>query len=127
MLYVQEAKGTVESVCEKVEVAATANGMGVLGVHDLKKKMQEKGVPFERECRIYEVCNPNQAQKVLEADMSVSTALPCRISIYEEAGTVKVATFKPTAMLQMFGDARLQPVAEEVEQAIIRIVDAACQ
>ena len=34
--------------------------------------------------------------------MSVSTALPCRISIYEEGGKTVLATLKPTTLLAMF-------------------------
>jgi hypothetical protein len=34
----------------------TRHKFGVLGVHDLKAKMEEKGVPFTRECRIFAVC-----------------------------------------------------------------------
>jgi uncharacterized protein (DUF302 family) len=101
--------------------------MGVLGVHDLRKKMIEKGVPFDRECRIYEICNPGQAKRVLESNMSVSAALPCRISVYEEGGKVKVATLKPTAVLGMLGEGGLEPVAKDVEEAIVRIIDAACR
>ena len=48
--------------------------------------MAKKGVEFAHECLIFEVCQPQQAKKVLDENMSVSTALPCRISIYEEDG-----------------------------------------
>jgi len=54
--------------------------------------MTEEGVEFARECLIFEVCQPQQAKKVLDQHMSVSTALPCRISIYEEAGDTILAT-----------------------------------
>ena len=37
--------------------------------------MAKKGVMFARECRIFEVCNPHQAQRVLEANLEVSAAL----------------------------------------------------
>jgi uncharacterized protein (DUF302 family) len=48
--------------------------------------MAGKGVELARECLIFEVCQPRQAKKVLDQDMSLSTALPCRISLYEEGG-----------------------------------------
>jgi len=35
-------------------------------------------VEFERECLIFEVCQPQQTKKVLDENMSVSTALPWR-------------------------------------------------
>jgi uncharacterized protein (DUF302 family) len=54
--------------------------------------------------------------------MSISTALPCRISIYEEGGKTILATLKPTALLAMFSAPQLGPVAQEVEDTIIKII-----
>jgi uncharacterized protein (DUF302 family) len=34
--------------------------------------------------------NPQQAKKVLERNKETSTALPCRISVYEEGGGGRV-------------------------------------
>ena len=127
MLYVREAKGSVDDVLKKLEEAAAANKFGVLAVHNLKQKMNAKGVKFDPECRIVEVCNPKKAKSVLEADMAISNALPCRISIYEEGGKVKVSTLKPTAVLALFGRPELEPVAKEVEATMIRMIDAASQ
>ena len=126
MLYEREAKGTVEQVQRKLEEATKANKFGVMAVINLKEKMAAKGVDFGPQCMIIEVCNPVQAKKALEANLSISTALPCRISIYEEAGKVKVATLRPTALLGLFGNPEVQPVAKEVEAVILRIIDAAC-
>ena len=127
MLYVREARGSIDEVAKKLEAAAAENKFGVLGVHDLKQKMNAKGVEFGPECRIFEVCNPLKAKLVLEADMAVSNALPCRISVYEEADTVKVSTLKPTAILGLFGRPDLEAVAQEVEDTMVRIIDAACE
>ena len=126
MLYVKEAAGTIDEVVAKLEAAAAANQFGVLGVHDLKQKMNSKGIDFVPECRILEVCNPGKAKAVLETDMSISNALPCRISVYEEGGKVKVSTLNPTQLLRLFGRPELEPVAKEVEQTMIRIIEAAC-
>lgn len=126
MLYVQETSGSVDEVAKKVEEATLANQFGVLGTHDLKQKMNAKGVPFDAECRVIEVCNPGQAKTVLDKNMAISTALPCRISVYQEAGKVKVATLKPTALLAMFDEPNLGSVAKDVEEAVKRIIDTAC-
>jgi uncharacterized protein (DUF302 family) len=72
-----------------------------------------------------EVCNPGKAKTVLEADMSISNALPCRISVYEDGGKIKVSTLKPTQLLGLFGRPELDPVAQEVEATLVRIIDAA--
>ncbi len=126
MLYIKDAQGTVQQIGARLEEAAAASRFGVMGVHNLKEKMASKGIGFGPQCLIYEVCNPEQAKRVLEADMSISTVLPCRISVYEANGGVKVATMLPTAMLALFERDDLEPVAREVEQTIVKIIDAAC-
>jgi uncharacterized protein (DUF302 family) len=126
MIDVQETEGPIERVVERLEKAAAENQFGVLGVHDLKEKMAAKGVDFACECRIVEVCNPHKAKAVLEENMSISTALPCRISVYEEDNKVKVATIRPTMLLNLFDSPELQGVAREVEDTLIRIIETAC-
>lgn len=117
---------TVSDAATALQAAVQANRFGVMQVHNLKETMTKKGVDFARECLIVEVCQPQQAKKVLDENMSVSTALPCRISIYEEGGKTILATLKPTALLAMFNAPQLAGVAQEVEDTIVKIMkDAA--
>ena len=56
---------------------------------------------------------------MLEANGAVSTALPCRISVYETPGKgYTLATLLPTALMQMFGSPELGVVAQEVETVL---------
>ena len=80
---------------------------------------------FTHECLIFEVCQPQQAKKVLDADMSICTALPCRISIYEEDGNTILAALKPTTLLAMFNVPDLATVAGEVEKSMLQIMNEA--
>ena len=125
MLYVKEVYGSVDDVVAKIEQAAKDNDFGVLDIHDLKQKMASKGVDFAPECRIVEVCNPYTAKEVLENNMAISAALPCRISVYEEDGKVKIATIRPTYMLDLFDSPGLKSLARSVEETIIRIISVA--
>lgn len=124
-LYVRETGGAVETVGKRLEDAVKAHKFGVIAVIDLKAKMAEKGVGLASACKVYEVCNPVQAKRVLDQDMSIATALPCRIAVYEEQTTVKVATILPSEMLAMFSVPALAPVAEEVEREIKAMIDEA--
>jgi len=126
MIHVGETQGPIEDVVQRLERAAAENQFGVLDVHNLKEKMAAKGVDFACECRVIEVCNPRKAKEVLQENMSISTALPCRISIYQEGDRVKVATIRPTMLLNLFDSPELQAVAREVEDTLIRIINAAC-
>ncbi len=127
MVYKRETNQSVDEVVAKLQQAAAENQFGVLGLHNLKEKMNAKGVAFERECQVVEVCNPAQAKKVLTANIAISTALPCRISVYEEDGKTQVATIQPSILIDWFNEPDLQPIAQEVEDALIRIIDTACQ
>src|SRR5713226_1323863 len=123
MLRVVESKKPLARLAADLEKAVANHKFGVLGVHDLKAKMAEKGVAFARECRILEVCNPHQAKRVLEANLEISTALPCRISVYEEGGVTKLATIKPTSMIALYPNPELRGVAGEVEATLNRIME----
>ena len=116
---------TVSETAAALQAAVQANHFGVMQIHNLTETMAKKGVEFAHECLIFEVCQPQQAKKVLEQNMSVSTALPCRISIYEEGGKTVLATLKPTTLLAMFNTPQLEEVAQEVEDTIVKIMNTA--
>src|SRR5512137_1236538 len=125
MLVKLPTEKTVNEVAAALQAAVQANHFGVMQVHNLKETMAKKGVAFARECLIFEVCQPQQAKKVLDENMSVSTALPCRISIYEEGGRTILASLKPTALLAMFNTPQLEGVAQEVEDTMVKIMKEA--
>jgi len=125
MLIKLSTNKTVSEAAVALQSAVQANHFGVMQIHNLKETMAKKGVEFARECLIFEVCQPQQAKKVLDQNMSISTALPCRISIYEEGGKTILATLKPTTLLAMFNEPQLEGVAWEVEETIIKIMKEA--
>lgn len=125
MLIKMSSDKTVSEAASAVEASAKANQFGVMQVHNLKETMIKKGVEFPRECLILEICQPEQAKKVLDQNMSISTALPCRISIYKEGDKTILATIKPTALLAMFNTPQLKDVALEVENTMIKIMKEA--
>jgi len=117
----------LEIVCQRLTEIATSHKFGVLATHNLREKMESKGVPFSRECRVIEVCNPKQAQEVLNQAIEISTALPCRISVYNEDGQTILATIKPTALLTMFGVPGAASAAQAVEDTMIQIMEETCR
>jgi uncharacterized protein (DUF302 family) len=118
VLFELSSAKSMEAIDQGLRDAAARHKFGVLTTHNLQETMKNKGVEFAGECLIYEVCNPHQAKRVLEANGAVSTALPCRISVYRSGGQYKLATILPTALMQMFQSPELEPVAKEVEEVI---------
>ena len=125
MLITLSTDKSVSEAAAALQTAVQANHFGVMQVHNLKETMAKKGVEFAHECLIFEVCQPQQAKKVLDQNMSVSTALPCRISIYEEGGKTILATLKPTTLLALFHTPQLEAVAQEVEDTLVKIMTEA--
>lgn len=115
--------GEIESA---LRASAARNQFGVIAVHDLREIMKNKGVQLDMDCRVFEVCNPHQAKRVLDAEGAISTALPCRISVYGTEGNYTVATMLPTEMMKAFDRPGIAQVAGEVEDVLIRMMrDAA--
>ena len=126
MYYVVETDKSFSQASTDLSSAVVRHGFGVLHVHDLASTLRSKGIAFDEECKVFEVCNPGQAAKVLSADMRLNMALPCRISVFTEKGTTKIGLIKPAQMLAALSrDAALVQVAKEVEDKTIQMVDEA--
>jgi uncharacterized protein (DUF302 family) len=126
MYYIVETHKSFDRAAADLEAAVKHNGYGVLHVHDLGTTLRGKGVAFEEECKIFEVCNPQQAAKVLSADMRLNMALPCRISVFTEKGKAKIGLIKPVQMLSALSqNPALLQIAKEVEEKTRHMVDEA--
>jgi uncharacterized protein (DUF302 family) len=126
MYYIVETGKSFAEASADLESSVKRHGFGVLHVHDLGATLRSKGLAFAEECKVFEVCNPGQAAKVLSADMRLNMALPCRISVFTEQGKTKLGLIKPAQMLSALSqDAALLQVAQEVESATVQMVDEA--
>jgi len=126
MYYIVESNKSFEQAATDLDAAVKRNGFGVLHVHDIGNTLRGKGVAFEPQVRVFEVCNPLQAAKVMAADLKLNMALPCRISVYTEGSKTLIGMIKPTAILSSLSqDATLAVVANEVEAKIKQMMDEA--
>ena len=126
MYYIVDTPKTVTQAAADLEAAVVAHNFGVLHVHDLGGTLRSKGIAFEEQCKIFEVCNPVQAAKVLQTDMRLNMALPCRISVYTDKGQTRIGLITPVKMLAgLSQDAALLPIAREVETKTIQMIDDA--
>ena len=121
-----ETDKAFEKASSDLEAAVKKLGFGVLHILDLGETLRSKGVDFEDDCKVFDVCDPNQAAKVLSVDMKLNMALPCRISVYTENGTTRIGLIKPTRMLSALSDdPDLNQVAKDVEDKTIRMIENA--
>ena len=126
MYYIVETEKSFEQASVDLGESVKNNGFGVLHIHDLGETLRSKGIEFEEQCKVFEVCNPKQAAKVLSTDMRLNMALPCRISVFTDNGRTKIGLIRPEEMLSgLSEDPELNEVAKEVEEKTIEMVDQA--
>jgi len=126
MYYIAETEKPFEQAAQDLEIEVKNLGFGVLHIHNLGETLRSKGVEFDENCKVFEVCNPQQAAKVLSIDMRLNMALPCRISVFTEKGTTKIGLIEPAKMLSgLSDDPTLLEVAKEVEEKTIQMIDNA--
>lgn len=126
LYYVVETTKSFTQAAIDLEVAVKRHGFGVLHVHDLGTTLRDKGLAFEDECKVFEVCNPAQAAKVLAVDRRLNMALPCRISVFTEQNKTLIGLIKPTSILSGLSQhPTLTVIAKEVEEQTIQMVNDA--
>ena len=126
MKYIVETPKSVEQAVADLQAAVQRHKFGVLHIHNLQETLKKKGVDFPNACQILEICNPQRANEVLSEDMDLNMALPCRVSVYSEAGKTKIGMMKPSAMLKALSDSpALADVAQDVEKTMIEMISEA--
>jgi len=124
MYYIVETEKSFDQATADLEAAISRHGFGVLHIHDLGSTLRSKGVAFDEQCKIFEICNPMQAAKVLSTDMRLNMVLPCRISVFTEGGKTRIGMIRPAEMLRSLSqDPVLSKVAEEVEAKTTQIIN----
>lgn len=98
-------------------------GFGVLWEINFKEKLLEKGLDFNTNFKILEVCNPAQAKKVLEKQIDMGYFLPCKMVVFEKEGYVHLGMLRPTILAEIVGGLEILTTASEVETVLKSAID----
>lgn len=109
---------------ERVKLALHEEGFGVITEIDVKATLKKKLDVAYDDYMILGACNPSFAYQALQAEKDIGVMLPCNVIVYVDNGKTYVACILPTAQLSKVGNRKLNPLAEEVEQKLKRVVDA---
>ncbi|SDQ95572.1 Uncharacterized conserved protein, DUF302 family [Virgibacillus subterraneus] len=121
--YTVETTKSLEEAIQSLEQSLKEEKFGVLWQFDVKDTLQKKGFEFNQPFQVLEVCNPEEAQRVLSQNQLVGYFLPCKIVVYEDAGMTKIGMPKPTALIQMVEDESLNEIARDIENRMISSID----
>ena len=103
--------------------AAKDHGLTFLAVRDLREAYSQAGVKLEQELRAYEVALPEETRRLLERNAEASLLLPIRVTVYNDGKHTRIGMVFPTADLRNLGDPELRSVAEDIEDALISLIN----
>lgn len=118
---VRTAKGVAEAAAA-VDAALAARRFSVLWAMDVNEKLQEKGLSLNGQFRILEVCSAPRAKQALETNPAISYFLPCKVVVQQAEGGAEIGFPRPTALIGLVGDDRLNDLAREVEDVLLAAV-----
>ncbi|MFC0189913.1 DUF302 domain-containing protein [Fictibacillus aquaticus] len=125
--YTVETSMGIEEAAKQLEETLKAEKFGVLWQFNVKDKLQEKGLDFDQEYLILEVCNPHEAKEVLSINKMIGYFLPCKIVLYTDSGKTKIGMPKPTEFVKLIDDANLEAKAKDIEDRLIACLDKSVQ
>jgi uncharacterized protein (DUF302 family) len=109
----------------KVKDELKKEGFGVLTEIDVKQTLKTKlNVDFD-DYIILGACNPPLAYQALTAERDIGVLLPCNVIVYVQDGKTYISAVLPTVQLGKVGNPKLLPIAEQVENKLKKVVDAA--
>ena len=121
--YTVESANNMADTITKLQESLKEEKFGVLWEFDVKGKLQEKGLEFDEDFTVLEVCNPHEAKRVLDINKLVGYFLPCKIVVYRENEKTKIGMPKPTELIKAVEDPTLLEFANDIEKRLITCID----
>ncbi len=123
--YEEKSAYAFEETLTRLKNAVKAQSFGILYEVNLKKKINGKGLAFEPNFTVMDVCSPQIAKDVLDEHIEAGYFLPCKVVVYEKDDAVYAGLLKPTVLIEMVNNDSLKESAEKVEEILIKAVKEA--
>lgn len=115
----------MEEALRRTTEALKQEGFGVLTTIDVKATMKAKLGIDRQPYVILGACNPNLANRGLEAEPELGLLLPCNVIVYDKGdGTSRVSIIDPHQMMGFVQNPALNAVADEAAERLHRVVDS---
>lgn len=116
-----------DDAVERTRAALAEQGFGVLTEIDMAATLKAKLGEDMEDYLILGACNPPLAHRAVGVDRRIGLLLPCNVIVRRDpgdAGAVIVEAMDPEVMVQVTGDADLQPIATEAAAKLRAAIDA---
>ena len=115
-----------DDVVERVVDSLADEGFGILCDIDVQATLREKLGEEFRQYRILGACNPSLAHEAMSEELRLGALLPCNVIVYEtDDGRIGASAADPGVLLSVVDNPDLDPIADEVREAMERALDRA--
>lgn len=122
--YSVKTEMSYEDTIETLEQKIVDIKFGVICKIDLAEKIRAKGLIFDENLTILEICNPVEAHGALQANSKAAYFLPCKMVVKGEEGKTVVSMVKPSSLIGELNDPQLELLARRIEEKLISAMDA---
>ncbi len=115
-----------EKAVERIRTELSKEGFGILTEIDVRATLRKKiGVNFKPYI-ILGACNPTLAYQALTEEPDIGLLLPCNVIVYaaEDPQKSVIVAIDPIEALDLTGNIRIRPIAEDARQRLVRALDA---
>lgn len=124
IVYEVKTDKSLDEAIKSVEENLKENSFGILWQMNFKETLEGKGLEFEEDFVVLEVCNPQQAKAVLEVNSHVGYVLPCKMVVRTDKGQTYIGMTNPQALIGLFDQPELDEVAEKVANTLKKAIEA---
>lgn len=122
IVYEEKTNKSLNEAIQVLEEKLKENNFGVLWQLNFKDKLSEKGLDFEDNFVVLEVCNPKQAKEVLEKNSHIGYVLPCKMVVRTEKNQTYIGMTSPEILIGLFDELELKDIAKDVEKSLKKAI-----
>ena len=113
-----------EEAVQRVTAELKKEGFGVLTEIDMKATFKKKLDIDYPPYIILGACNPPSAYKSLNNEVEIGLLLPCNVIVYEDNGETVVSVIDPVVMMSVVHNPDLDPIANDIQARLQRVIAA---
>ena len=121
--YTVKTQKTIDTVIAEITAKLSEIKFGVLGTLDFKEIFAKKGIDYSDQYKLLEICNPQAAKQALDSDPNIGLLLPCTIAVFEKNGENYISLAKPTELLSVASNTKLESMGKDIETKLIKVID----
>lgn len=124
IVFEKSTEKSLDEAIKSLKKNLKKDSFGVLWELNFKDKLEEKGLEFENDFVVLEVCNPKQAKEVLEKNIHIGYVLPCKMIVRREDNKTYIGMTNPETLIGLFDEEGLNEVAKEVAGTLKSAIEA---